>query len=178
MNFSDSFAKLIDPLHEGGYSDDPHDPGGPTYLGISRVHNPNWPGWALIDKHRADPDFPKSLRLDTELTALASTFYQATYWMPAGCGAVPEILAFDLFDMSVNQGIATAVRALQTAAGATVDGVLGAATLAAVKSVLPMRLLFRFESARLARYAENSDQQLLNYGRGWLHRVGTNMVSA
>lgn len=175
MTFEAAFAKLIDPHHEGGYSNDPRDPGGETYLGVSRVHNPGWPGWALVDKHRADFTFPKSLGFDAALTALAGSFYKATYWGPAGCDAVPEILRFDLFDMAVNQGVHTAVKALQRAAGVTDDGALGPTSLAAVKAALPVRLLFRFEAARLDRYAEGSDAQLLNYGRGWLRRVATNM---
>lgn len=175
MNFADSFAKLIDPQHEGGYANDSRDPGGETYLGVSRVYNPGWSGWALIDKHRADATFPKSLRADAALTTQAAAFYEANYWRPAGCDAAPEILRFDLFDMAVNQGVRTAVKALQRAAGVTDDGALGPATLAAVKAAFPVRLLFRFEAARLDRYAEGSDAQLLNYGRGWLRRVATNM---
>jgi len=175
MNAADSFLKLIDPQHEGGYSNDLNDHGGETYLGISRVHNPIWPGWALVDKHRSDPGFPKSLRLDAALTALAATFYEVAYWKPAGCDAVPEILRFDLFDAAVNHGITAAIKALQRAVGVEEDGALGPATLAAVNAALPIRLLFRFESARLYHYSENSDAQLTTFGRGWLRRVATNM---
>lgn len=175
MDFADAFVKLIDPLHEGGYSNDPRDPGGETYLGISRRANPNWSGWAIIDRRRSEPTFPKSLRQDAALTALAATYYQATYWRPAGCEAAPEILKFDLFDMAVNQGVTSAIKALQHAVGALEDGSLGPMTLQAVAAMLPVRLLFRFEAARLVHYAEVSDAQLLAFGRGWLRRVATNM---
>lgn len=175
MNFAAAFTKLVDPQHEGGYSNNPADPGRETYLGVSREENPTWNGWALVDKHRADPTFPKSLALDQALTALTASFYQVTYWTPAGCDAVPDVLKFDLFDMAVNQGISAAVKTLQHAVGVIEDGALGPNTIQAVQASLPVRLLFRFDAARLVHYAENNDAQLLEFGRGWLRRVATNM---
>lgn len=175
MNPTAAFTRLIDPRFEGLYSNDPNDPGGETFDGISRTRNPAWNGWALVDKHRADPAFPRSLGADLSLRALAASFYQVAYWTPAGCDAVPDILKYDLFDMAVNQGVVAAVKALQHAAGVVEDGVLGQATLQAVAAALPVRLLFRFDAARLVHYAECSDAQLLNFGRGWLRRVATNM---
>jgi len=35
--------------NEGGYVNDPNDPGGETYKGIARKMNSNWIGWQLID---------------------------------------------------------------------------------------------------------------------------------
>ncbi len=175
MNFAAAFTKLVDPQHEGAYSNVPGDRGGETYVGISRVENPAWNGWALVDKHRCDPTFPKSLGADPALSALAESFYDATYWTPAGCDAVPDVLKFDLFDMAVNQGVSAAVKALQHAVGVTEDGALGPMTIQAAQAALPVRLLFRFDAARLVHYAENTDAQLLQFGRGWLRRVATNM---
>lgn len=175
MNFAAAFTKLVDPQHEGGYSNNPSDPGGETYLGVSRTRNPSWNGWALVDSHRSDPTFPKSLAADLALAALAESFYDATFWTPAGCDAVPDILKYDLFDMAVNQGVVPAVKALQHAVGVAEDGALGPMTIQAAQASLPVRLLFRFEAARLVHYAEDSDAQLLEFGRGWLRRVATNM---
>lgn len=160
MNFAAAFAKLIDPQHEGGYVNDPRDPGGETMLGITiAVARANGYTGAMKDMPRAT----------------AAAIYQVKYWTAAGCDAVPDVLKFDLFDMAVNQGVPSAVKALQHAVGVTEDGALGPATLTAVKAALPVRLLFRFDAARLVHYAENSDAQLLTYGRGWLRRVATNM---
>lgn len=160
MNFDAAFAKLIDRQHEGGYSNDPHDAGGETMFGIT------------IAVARAN-GYAGPMRTMPRSTAAA--IYLASYWTPAGCDVVPDILKFDLFDMAVNQGVPSAVKALQHAAGVTEDGALGPMTLQAVRAALPVRLLFRFEAARLVHYSECSDANLLNFGRGWLHRVATNM---
>ena len=51
--------KLINMVltHEGGYSSGNEkqtkgDKGKETYCGISRVYNPNWDGWKIIDRHK------------------------------------------------------------------------------------------------------------------------------
>jgi lysozyme family protein len=158
MNFDDAFTKLVDPQHEGGYVNDPRDPGGETKYGISKRSYP-------------DEDIA-SLTLER-----AKAIYARDFWHPAGCEAVPALLAYDLFDMAVNQGLHAAIKALQFAAGVADDGVLGPNTLRAVQRELPIRLLFRFDAARLVHYAEARDDQLTTYGRGWLHRTGSNMTS-
>ena len=160
MNFADAFSKLIDPQHEGAYSNLPGDPGGETMYGITIAV-------ARSNGYQGDM---RSMPRDT-----AASIYQAKYWAAAGCDAVPDVLKFDLFDMAVNQGVPSAVKALQHAVGVTEDGALGPMTIQAVLATLPVRLLFRFDAARLVHYAENSDTQLLAFGRGWLRRVATNM---
>jgi lysozyme family protein len=157
MNFDDAFAKVIG--NEGGYVNDPQDPGGETKYGISKRAYPN--------------EDIAGLTLDR-----AKAIYRLHYWAAAGCDAVPELLKFEVFDMAVNQGVSASVKALQYAAGVEDDGVIGNKTVQAVQAMLPIRLLFRFDAARLVHYAEVHDDQLARFGRGWLHRVGENMRSA
>ena len=38
---------------EGEYQNDPIDPGGETWCGISRRANPDWPGWSIVDRIKA-----------------------------------------------------------------------------------------------------------------------------
>ncbi len=160
MNFDAAFAKLVDPQHEGAYSNDPRDPGGETMYGITlAVARANGYQGPMI----AMP------------VTTAAAIYRLKYWVAAGCDIVPDILKFDLFDMAVNQGVTAAVKALQHAVGVTEDGVLGSKTIQAAQTALPVRLLFRFDAARLVHYAEETDAQLLAFGRGWLRRVATNM---
>ena len=52
---------------EGGYVDDPDDPGGETYKGISRSRNPKWQGWINVDLLKAKRNFPRNLDDDQEL---------------------------------------------------------------------------------------------------------------
>ena len=37
-------------LREGGYVNDPVDRGGETHRGVARKFNPDWKGWALVDR--------------------------------------------------------------------------------------------------------------------------------
>lgn len=175
MDFDRAYATLIDPQHEGGFSDDPKDPGGPTYKGIARNFHPQWSGWSLVDAHKAVANFPASLEADAMLQDSVKAFYFTEFWTRVGCDAVPEALRFDLFDMAVNCGQVPAAKALQHAAGVAEDGVIGPGTRAAIASTDPARLLFRFDAARLIHYTETPDAQWLRFGRGWVRRVATNM---
>jgi len=157
MNFDDAFQRVVG--LEGGYVNDPLDAGGETRYGISKRAYPN--------------EDIRNLTLDR-----AKAIYARDYWHPAGCDGAPDLLKFDLFDMAVNQGLSAAVKALQYAAGVVEDGSLGPQTLAAIARELPIRLLFRFDAARLVHYAECSDANLVRFGRGWLHRCGENMRAA
>lgn len=60
---------------EGGYVNDRVDPGGETYMGISRVYHPEWPGWSILDNASSD--------IDTErLKKEVDHFYKTNYWVP------------------------------------------------------------------------------------------------
>lgn len=156
MNFEDAFQRLIG--HEGGYVNDPRDPGGETKYGISRR---SYPGEDIA-----------GMTLER-----AKEIYLRDYWGPAGCDAAPAGIKFDLFDMAVNSGVKPAVRTLQRAAGFTdraVDGVLGPRTLQAVQSVDSARLVARFNGARLAYMADLSNWPA--FGRGWARRIASNLL--
>ena len=155
MNFDDSFKRLIG--HEGGYVNNPADPGGETKYGISRR---SYPGEDIA-----------GMTLDR-----AKAIYLRDYWGPAGCDAVPDALRFDLFDMAVNAGVRTAVRCLQRACGADPDGILGPRTLQAAQAMPATRLLARFNGSRLAALTELSTWPA--FGKGWCRRIAANLQEA
>ena len=95
MNFDTAFDLLLTPTYEGGYSNDPLDPGGETKYGISKRSYPH-------------------LDIKTLTRAQVKPIYRADFWGPAGCDAVPDELKYPLFDFAVNSGPKTAVRTLQT----------------------------------------------------------------
>jgi hypothetical protein len=68
---------------EGGYENDPNDPGGETKYGICKKYHPN------IDI--------KNLTIDQ-----AKAIYYADYWLPAGCDAAEFPMDICLFDSQVN----------------------------------------------------------------------------
>ena len=154
MNFDSAFARLIG--FEGGYVNDPRDPGGETRFGISRRA---YPGEDIAGM----------------TVERAKLIYQRDYWGPAGCDAAPDVLRYALFDAAVNQGVRAAVEMLQHAVGEVEDGILGASTLQALQSMDPARLLFRFDAARLVAYTDAPAWP--TYGRGWVRRMATQMAA-
>ena len=152
MSFETAFRFTLG--HEGGYVDDPRDPGGETKYGISKRAYPTLDIANLTLEH-------------------AAQIYRHDYWGPAGCDSVPASLRMDLFDMAVNSGVKAAVRCLQRAAGETADGVLGPRTLQAIQSIPSTRLIARFNAERL-EFMTNLPTWA-SFGKGWARRIAANL---
>jgi lysozyme family protein len=150
---------------EGGYSEDPHDPGGPTNRGITLAALAAYRG-IEINVQTAGP-------LKAELKQIAPDtvrdIYLTRYWRPASCNALPPPAALMHFDAAVNHGVGAASRMLQDAAGAMVDGEIGPGTLGAVQATPMPVLLRRYADLRRARYRGLG--HFWRFGRGWLRRV-------
>ena len=156
MNFDEAFERLIG--HEGGYVDDPRDPGKATKFGISQR---SYPGEDI-----------RGMTLER-----AKTIYLRDYWGPAGCDLVPDGIKFDLFDTAVNSGVKTATRMLQRAVKEADDGVIGPRTMTAIQLADPGRLLARFNGWRLD-FLNDNPQQWTAFGRGWAQRIADNLKAA
>ena len=143
---------------EGGYVNDPDDPGGATKFGISD----------LADGIRDDRYKGQVIK---EITlADAKKIYKAAYWDKAKCWAAADpALAICLFDCAVNMGVVGAVRLLQAAMRMVlVDGVFGPKTLQAAKEhalILPHQILLE----RVMFYS--SLKTYKKFGRGWIARA-------
>jgi len=125
---SPRFEACLDAVlkQEGGYVDNPQDPGGATNRGITRKTLAAWrkisPWWAL----------PKS-----EVQALgkpeAGSIYKSLYWDRCDADALLAGLDLALFDFAVNSGPDRAIRTLQAEFdGLALDGFVGPLTLAAI----------------------------------------------
>ncbi|MBI1684468.1 glycoside hydrolase family 108 protein [Caulobacter hibisci] len=152
MTFDAAFEILIG--HEGGYVNDPRDPGGETKFGISKRSYPN--------------EDIKALSL-----ARAKAIYYDDFWRAAGCDKVAG-LAFDLFDTAVNSGVRRAVEILQEAVGARTDAVLGPKTLAAALAFSPDAARRRFNAIRLRFMTDLPIWS--SFGKGWARRVADNLM--
>jgi len=75
---------------EGGYVNDPDDPGGETKWGISKRAYPN-----LDIKNLTDD--------------VAANIYYTDYWIKAGCGNMPWPYSGAVFDTAVNCGVGRTV---------------------------------------------------------------------
>src|SRR5262249_17468180 len=111
---------------EGGYTEDPYDPGGPTNLGITLADFARDKGVAVT----ADSFGTLRDELKAIPKATAARIYRARYWEAARCPELPPPLAFFHFDAAVNQGVGAAARMLQEAVRVPVDGLIGPVTLA------------------------------------------------
>src|SRR6185437_3078069 len=94
--------------NEGGYVNNPKDPGGETYRGISRKNNPSWAGWAIIDRYKNSRTLKTDdVIKDAQLDSLVQQEYESKYWKPfKGDTIQNQDVANIYFDMHVNSGAA------------------------------------------------------------------------
>jgi uncharacterized protein (TIGR02594 family) len=157
---------------EGGWANDPADPGGATNYGITITDYARFRRIALSASNR--PALEGELRrIDQETVR---TIYRTRYWLPARCPQLPTAVALMHFDAAVNHGPGRAARMLQEAAGVLVDGDIGSGTLAAVRSADPITLAERYASIRRAAYRRLPI--FARFGRGWLRRVDATLAAA
>lgn len=115
---TDNFKKILQKtiLVEGVYSNNRLDRGGETVFGIARTRNPNWEGWAHVDKitaimGKASPEM--AIKNSKPITDLVAQFYWEHYWLPLKCDEFEYLIAAELFDTAVNQGVSSAGKYLQ-----------------------------------------------------------------
>lgn len=153
MNFDTAFDRLI--AHEGGYVNNPADPGGETNWGISK---------------RSYPDVDiKNLTRDQ-----AKAIYRRDFWEPLG-DAHPAI-KFQVFDFAVNSGIQTAIRKLQAAIKVPDDGHWGPRSASTLAAMDLNDVLMRFAAQRLRFMASLTAWQ--TFGRGWANRIAGDLEYA
>lgn len=160
MAFSNCLAIILH--HEGGYVNNPNDPGGMTNLGVTRR---TWEEWT---RKPADERVMRALTQPQ-----VAPLYNARYWDLVKGDNLPAGIALCVFDFAVNAGPTRAARFLQALVGADADGKIGPATLAAVQSFVAAKgiaaLIQRYQGARRGYYL--SLQTFDVFGRGWFRRV-------
>jgi lysozyme family protein len=152
MTFDEAFDRLIG--NEGGYVNDPSDPGGETQWGVSKR---SYPTLSIKDITRDQ----------------AKSIYLRDFWQRGRMDQLPPALAFQAFDAAVNHGIETAVRLTQRAAGVADDGHIGPVTLAAVAAKSVTDLLMLFIAERLDYWRKLSTWAA--FGRGWAGRAAADL---
>jgi lysozyme family protein len=150
---------------EGGYADNPADPGGPTNYGITL---------ATLRAYEGDPNLTAE-DVKKLTPAVAREIYRTAYWNRMQCGALPAGLDLEVFDFGVNSGPAESVKTLQRLVGVTQDGSVGPITLAAVRQFNVGDLIGRFAQARLAFY---QSLNMPEFEPGWATRVAQIQTAA
>lgn len=144
---------------EGGYVNDPDDPGGCTNAGITIGTLQAWRG-----------DSVKVTCAD--VAALSEPeiglIYATNYWAPVWGNRLPVGINCQVWDLGVNAGPSRAIKILQGLVDETQDGIMGPKTLAATEDADQDDLLVRYHAARQEYYESLST--FSKYGDGWTRR--------
>ena len=162
--FDLAFERVIG--HEGGFSADPKDRGNWT-SGIIGQGQLKGTKFGISAMSYPDLDI-KNLTLDQ-----AKAIYKRDFWDRAKGDQYDTAIAYQLFDIAVNNGNGNAVRMLQRAAGVVDDGQVGSLTIAAVKSLTVTDVIMRLNAERLLFITKLSTWA--TYGKGWTNRVAGNL---
>ena len=152
VNFDDIIEVVLH--HDGGYVNDPDDPGGETNFGVAKRSHPD------VDIANLTEDGAKEI-------------YKEHYWDRNKVEDLSEELRHIYFDMCVNQGKGRAVKIMQRTANAKgadlkVDGGMGPMTIAAMGGVE----LDRVRAYRIKYYADlvTRKPDLEKFYFGWFRR--------
>lgn len=156
LSFDQMFERLIG--HEGGYVNHPKDPGAETNWGVT------------IATARAN-GYYGAMRSMTRNQA--KEIYRKAFYERAKCAQYNSAIGFQVFDAAVNHGIGNAIRILQRAVGVADDGSVGKFTLGAINEKSLDDVLVLFNAERLDFYTKL--QTFPTFGRGWTHRVASNL---
>ena len=154
MRFDDALHLVL--RWEGGFANDPLDPGGPTNLGATQ---------RALSSFYGEPVSLDRLRALTP--ADVAPFYEERYWKQCRCDELPDGLDLLVFDCAVNQGPGRAKRLLQRSLGVAEDGILGPLTLTAAQSQDRVASIDEMAARRAVHYA--SLQHVFHLG--WFRRL-------
>lgn len=155
-NFPTAVALVL--KSEGGFVDNPSDPGGATNMGITAQMLAAWRGIKSV---------PVSA-IKALTAAEATAIYRSRYWNAVHGDALPKGLDYAVFDYAVNSGVSTAVKALQRTLGVADDGSIGPVTLAAAAKA-PAHTIIALCDQRLGMLERLTSWP--TFGAGWANRI-------
>lgn len=155
-NFERCFALVL--ASEGGFVNNPKDPGGATNLGVTQAA---WRDWVKR---------PVSEIEMRELTPeKVSPMYEMRFWAPVKGDQLPLGLDYAMFDFAVNSGPGRAAKTLQEVVGVAPDGALGSRTMAALEAIPVEGLIHDLCESRASFIRSLST--FATFGKGWLARI-------
>lgn len=159
-NYSTCLKAVL--LNEGGYSNDPADPGGATMKGITqRVYD-------AFRKAGGLPYQPVRFIADVEVASI----FRKQYWAAIQGDLLPAGLDNAVFDEAVNSGPVKAIKDLQVLLNLRADGQIGVLTEAAIRGVDDRAgLINRYCDRRLSFLHHLSIWKY--FGKGWSNRIAS-----
>lgn len=149
--FEKSFQEVM--LAEGGYVNDPKDPGGETCWGISKRAYPN-----LDIRNLTKED--------------AKVIYKRDYWDKCGANVLPEGVAVMAVDFAYNSGVSRAVKMLQRCCAMKETGSLDPITLGKIQASNTEDFMEKYKTVRMNFLQSLSTWS--RFGKGWTNRVNKN----
>lgn len=145
ISFDVAFNRLLG--HEGGYVNDPNDPGGETNWGISKR---SYPG---VDIRNLTREAAKGI-------------YERDFW---DCvQGIHSSIKFQVFDAAVNHGIDAAIRMLQRAVNVADDGRWGTYSIGAASTMAESDVLMLFLAERAEYFTKLKNWP--HHGKGWIRK--------
>jgi lysozyme family protein len=156
QNFAQALQAVL--KHEGGFVNNPKDPGGMTNLGCTK---------AVWEEHCGHPVEEKAMRALTP--ADVAPLYKRKYWDKVQGDELPNGVDYVVFDCAINSGPGRAAKMLQACVGVEPDGGIGPKTLAAVRAADPQQLVKDYAKRRLSFMMDLPTWG--TFGKGWTRRV-------
>jgi lysozyme family protein len=158
--FDSCFPILL--KEEGGFVNNPKDPGGATNLGVTKKT------WEAYIGHRVDLITMKMLTPEA-----VKPLYRSHYWDAVNGDNLPPAVALCAFDFGVNAGPGRAAKLLQSVIGCSADGQIGPGTLRALQAFATANgtaeVVRRYQAARRDYYRKLPT--FGTFGKGWLART-------
>lgn len=171
MKYSEKFLKAFDMLmeDEGGFVNDPNDPGGATKYGITKKT------YELFIGREVEIIEMKHLTLD-----VAKEIYFKNYWIPLSCEYLENFsVAYCIFNTGVLHGLVAAAKTSQRVASIhsgtsiKIDGIIGNQTVKILNLIQPKIFLKLFHKQLLERIETLvfNNPKLEKFKNGWLNRT-------
>lgn len=153
---------------EGGYSNDPDDPGGATMRGVTQ---------RVYDAYQLSTGRVKAAVRDIAMPTVAK-LYEIRYWNPCKAGAFQYPLAQAMFDTAVNFGVGRALQFFNQATGAGSQKKADAKSMAKIRFIasspsnIQLIIAVKICDLRIAyRHARvKKAPRSVKFLKGWLRR--------
>ena len=155
-NWDKCFDLVI--VNEGGYVDNPADPGGATNLGCTKAVWQEYVGYEVTKQ-----DIKELTKEDVK------PLYKKRYWDAIHGDALPSGLDYCIFDAAINSGVSRSSKWIQEIVGVPADGAIGNNTMAAITQINPVTMINEFSEKRLAFLQSLKTWPM--FGKGWGKRV-------
>ena len=141
---------------EGGWVNNPKDPGGETNLGVTKAVWEEYVGHPVTTMKNLTPE-------------LVAPLYEQKYWRPCYAEVLPRGLDYLCFSFGVNAGCGRSVKVLQTSLGLVPDGIIGPRVREKISQSNIADLIKGFSESRREYY--KSLKTFPIFGKGWIART-------